>query len=238
MPSGEIDGFDGLVSADDAQLETALLLLAIDSLDVASSAAELIVVLELTALDELSLGDQATFGQIVELLAREQIMVNSSAFAAQRQALQYAVNAASGALTTYQGFDFQGYTTGRDATYAWKADGLYRIGAGTDNGELVSALLDFGTTDYGNSQIKRSDMAYIGVRTDGQCFLRVQADAGPDRIYRVQGESNVRRAQLAKGVAGRYWSVKLELTDVSFAEVDAIELAIGTTQRRGFGARS
>lgn len=238
MPRNEMDGMDAAIAADSAAIDMALLLLAMDSMDVASTEASIVLILELSALDSMGIAESVSLGQLVEMLAMEQVAVNGSAAAIRQQMIQYAVNAASGALTTYQGFEFQGYAQGRDATYGYRSDGLYRIGAATDNGELISTLLDFGAADFGNSSVKRMDMAYLGVRSDGECYVRVQADTGPERIYSVRGEGNVRRAQLAKGVSGRYWSVKLELVDASFAEVDAIELSIGTTQRRAFGIRN
>jgi hypothetical protein len=85
--------------------------------------------------------------------------------------------------------------------------------------------------------VKRLDTAYLGVRTDGQVFVRVVADDGRERIYRAAGQANVRRSNLGKGVAGRYWNLKLELVDASFCEVDSIELSVGATIRRGFGLR-
>lgn len=238
MPPGEIDGLDAVIAHDTASLESALLLLAVDSLGVTSSEADIFIVFELLGMDSLGFADNASLGQMVEMLAMERVAINSTTAAAQRQALQYAVNVTTGAMTTYAGFDFQGFTRCRGETYAWRPDGLYRIGAGTDNGAFIQALADFGASDFGSKQVKRSDSLFLGVRTDGRCYLRVQADNGPERTYEVREGNNVSRARLAKGVAGRYWSIKLELTDASFAEVDSLEVSIGATQRRIFGARN
>lgn len=237
MPAGEIDGSDVVIALDTAIVDTVLVLLAMDSLDV-SCEATLTFVLELSAMDSLRLNDFGSFGQLVEMLAMERVVVTSDAMASRRQAIQYAVNSLTGAPTTYEGFDFLSFAQVQGTTYGVRQDGLYRLGDRTDNGELISALIDFGTSDFADSHVKRIETAYLGVRTDGQCFLRVQADAGAERVYRVVGQSNVKRSALAKGVAGRSWSLKLELVDASFAEVDALELLVGATQRRGFGYRT
>lgn len=238
MPPNEIDGLVSNIAYDRAVLETALLLLAVDSLDVQSATAELIVIVELATADTVELRDDATLGQLVEMLAIERVAVNSATSVARRQALQYAVNLATGALTTYDGFDFSGFARDEQNAYGWKPDGLYRIGAPLDDGAVLQALVDFGTDDFADSRVKRLGYAYLGVRTDGQCFLRVQADVGAERVYRVRGGNNVRRSKLADGVSGRYWSLRLEIVDASFAEIDSLELPIGVTQRRTFGSRN
>uniref|UniRef100_A0A6M3X426 Putative structural protein n=1 Tax=viral metagenome TaxID=1070528 RepID=A0A6M3X426_9ZZZZ len=237
LAANEVDGSDALVAVDRAMVDTVLVLVAMDSLDVAD-VAEITFVLELSAMDSLSVSAAVSFGQLVELLAMEQVAITSDAAAAQRQALQYAVNALTGAPTTYEGFDFLSFAAVGGETYGVRADGVYRLGEPTDDGALIGALVDWGTTDFSDAHIKRMEMAYIGLRTDGQCFLRVQADAGREQVYRVRGESNVKRSALAKGVAARSWTLKLELVDASFAEVDSLELAVGATQRRGFGYRT
>lgn len=234
---GELDGSDVLISADRAVVDAALLLLAMDTLGVASTAS-LTLVLELQAMDALTLAADTSLGQLVELLALEQVLVNGNVAATQRQALQYAVNALTGAPTRYQGFDFTAFVRVGGDTYGLRKDGLYRIGDVGDDGEVISALVDFGTTDFGDSHAKRMDMAYLGVRTDGQCFLRVGTGQAQERVYRVRGSEDTKRAKLSAGVVGRNWSLKLELVDVSFAELDSLELAVGLTQRRSTGHRT
>lgn len=236
LEDSEADGSVVMLARDSASLETALLLVAMDSMGV-GGIAELTIVMELVGMDSLSVAENASFGQLVEMLAMEQVAINSHTSAARQQALQYAVNALTGAPTKYEGFDFSSFATVDGITYGLKPDGLYRIGGDTDDGEVLRALVDFGTTDYGDSHVKRSDMAYLGVRTDGECYLRVRADEGADVIYRVEGDDNMRRARLAKGVCGRFWSLRLELTDATFAEVDSLEVAVGVTQRRTFGRK-
>ena len=237
MPPGQIDGTDSVVAGDTATLETAMVLLALDSLEASSISASLVIVLELAAMDGLSVAEGFSLGSIVELLAMERVAINGVAASTQREAIQYAVNAATGALSVYSGFDFLGFASIRGETYGYKRDGVYRIGE--PNGELIDALIEFGTTDYDTAANKRIEQVYLGVRTDGACFVRVQVDRGRDRVYRVRGgDDTVQRATLAKGVSGRYWSLTLEITDASFAEVDSLEVLVGATKRRGFGARN
>lgn len=237
MPAREYDGMDTLIAADSAQTDVALLMLAYDSL-AAGASATLSLVLELSTTDAVRVASASTFGQLVELLAMDTVAVFSSTSSARHQAIQYAVNAISGAPTSYVGFDFSSFATVGGVTYGMRADGLYRIGDSLDNGETIDALIDFGTSDFGSAQVKRMEAAYLGLRTDGQCYLRVRADAGAERVYRVRGGDNVRKSMLAKGLAARSWSLALEVADASFAEVDSLELLVGATQRRGSGYRT
>jgi len=236
MPEGESDGSDAIFVNEEAVLETALIMIAMESIGVASAEATLTMVLELASVDSVGIADQASIGWIIEMLAHENVAVFSKAESAKQQALQYAVNYMTGALTTYRDFDFLGFTHDDGQAYAWRKDGLYRLGG--ESGEVVSALVDFGASDYGEARKKIMSTAFVGVRTDGECYLRLCADEGPERVYKLLGGSPQSRALLAKGVDGRTWNVRLELTDATYASVDNIELEIGVSQRRGFGRRS
>ncbi|SEE00088.1 hypothetical protein [Pseudomonas anguilliseptica] len=237
LPADTADGSDASILADWSSIETALLLIAMESLDV-SGQASIVMVLELAGMDSLGVGEHASFGSIVELLAMEQVAVMSHASSARQQALQYAVNYMTGALTSYQDFDFAGFTHSGGRAFAWNANGLYRLGADRDNGEVINALVDFGATDYGDSHVKRAETAFVGVRTDGECYVRLTADDDIERVYRLIGGGNQKRSLLAKGVSSRYWNVRLELTSASFATLDSVELEVGVTQRRSFNRRS
>lgn len=234
LPSDMVDGSDALAATDQHGLEFAMLLVAMDSLDVSGSA-DLVVVLELSGLDSLGLSDSTSIGSIIEMLAMEQVSIMGHAGAARQQALQYAVNYLTGALTTYQDFDFLGFTHHEGQAFGWRKDGLYRIGVESE--ETMRLLVDFGATDYAEARLKRAAMGFVGVRTDGECYLRITADDGIERVYKLIGNGNQKRATLAKGVESRYWNVRLELTDASFATVDNVELEVGVTQRRSFSRR-
>lgn len=236
MPAGESDGSDAMYVTEEVVLETALIMLAMESVGIASANATLTMVLEMAAVDAVGFADQASIGWIVQMLAHEKVAVFSKSESAKQQALQYAVNYMTGALTTYRDFDFLGFTHDDGQAYAWRKDGLYRLGG--ESGEVVSALVDFGASDYGEARKKIMSTAFVGVRTDGECYLRLCADEGPERVYKLLGGSPQSRALLAKGVDGRTWNMRLELTDATYASVDNIELEIGVSQRRGFGRRS
>lgn len=234
LPSDMVDGSDAIAAADIHGLEFALLLVAMDSLD-AGSSADLVIVLELSGMDGLGLSDSTSLGSIVEILAMEQVSIMGHAGAARMQALQYAVNYLTGALTTYQDFDFLGFTHHEGQAFGWRKDGLYRLGV--ENQETMNLLVDFGASDYAEARLKRAATGFVGVRADGECYLRITADDEVERVYKLIGNGNQKRAKLAKGVESRYWNLRLELTDATYAGVDNIELEVGVTQRRSFTRR-
>lgn len=236
---GEVDGSDAAFMSDSSTLESALILLAMDSLGLSSAEATLVIIVELAGFDSIDLQDSASIGWAVELLAMEQVSIISRAATAKQQAIQYAVNFMTGALTTYRDFDFDGFTYDHSdaAAYGWRADGLYRLGSDRGSDTVINALVDFGASDYGDAHMKRLATAFVGVRTDGECYLRMADDDGVERVYKLVGGGSQKRAVLAKGVASRYWNVRLELVSASFASVDNVELEVGVSQRRSFSRR-
>lgn len=148
------------------------------------------------------------------------------------EALSYAVNIITGAMTEYADADFRHMVTIDGELWAANESGIYRSG-----GSTLSALLDMGTTDLGSQQSKRVDCVFVGVRTDGDLYLRVTAD-GREQVYRaIRRGGDMARFTLAKGVSARNWSYQLELVDASYASVDSVEVMIGQSQRRVRGRR-
>lgn len=232
LPADESDGSDAAYVDEFSVIEAAMILIAIDELGVASSQGSLTIVLELATIEALMYADNADFGSLIELITQEGIAVVSRTAAARQQALQYAVNYLSGALSTYENFDFDGFANTGHATYAWKSDGLYRIRPGDDNGNPITSLVNFGVSDFSDSHLKRLTDAFVGVRTDGECYIRVVTDQGTEQVYALSGFTNEKRATLASGVASRFWDVTLELVDASYATLDSVEYQIGVSQRR------
>lgn len=87
-------------------------------------------IVELAGFDSIDLQDSASIGWVVELLAMERVSIISRAATAKQQAIQYAVNFMTGALTTYRDFDFDGFTYDHSdaAAYGWRCRRLIPIG--------------------------------------------------------------------------------------------------------------
>lgn len=236
LGADEADGGDMLFAADVALLYGALLLAIRDGVEV-SDGFELTLVIDLQLLESLGLSDSATLYSTLQLLLQEGVALASASTSAAQDALQYAVNTVTNALTTYRGYDFLQFASAGGSTWAIKADGLYRLGGDTDDGALIDALVDFGATDYGDARAKRLSAIYLGLASDGEVYVRVATDHAEERVYRAVGSGDTLRALPAKGVLGRSWRLRLEMVGASWAELDCVEIAVGSTERRVFGRR-
>lgn len=231
LPENVSDGGDLVYAADFGHLANVVMFIVHDGIRIADSL-DLVLLVNLEAYEYLGIGDQVTLGGVIQLLAMERVAVNSSARAARQEALQYAVNVLTGALTTYQNFGFTQFARAGGETYAIRPDGLYCLRGDTDNGETLRAMIDFGASDYGTAQGKRIAHVYAGVTTDGEVYVRVIPDDGAERCYRAVGNSPEFRAPVAKGLKARHWRVRLEVTDATYLDVDNIEVELGVSQRR------
>lgn len=144
---------------------------------------------------------------------------------------QYAVNTLTNAFTNYSGFGFGSFAAVGQTLYGAKADGVYRVRAGDDDGSTLDAFIDFGSTAFGSTKAKTVETVYLGSSTDGQLYVRL--DTGLDsRLYRVIQRGDTMRAVTAKGVGSRLWNVSLEIVDATDFEIDVIEIQVGVASGR------
>jgi hypothetical protein len=238
--SGAWENFDAADEAGDSDItmigdrwmiDFPFVLIAMDGLDVGDTA-DILVFADADARDFLSLDNYSSISGVMEMLANSGLAINDDVNSASRTALQYAVNVLTGALTEYEGFDFTHFVRCGGETYGCKPDGLYRLRGETDDGEYIRSIVDLGTLDLNDPQLKRIDNAFVGVDTDGEVYLRVAAGKDIERTYKVVGEDVTRRAVMAKGVSARQWSVKLEIVDATSAKLDFLEMPVGITARK------
>jgi len=147
-------------------------------------------------------------------------------------AMGYAVNIITGALAEYDGQQFTHMARAGGQLWAIGPDGLYRLA----EGGTLSALLDLGTTGNDANSLSCVANAFVGIRTDGELYLRATTD-GAEHIYRAIPRGDTYRFDLAKGVSARNWSFSLELMDASYASIDSVEFLVGATTRRRGGRR-
>lgn len=143
-------------------------------------------------------------------------------------ALGYAVNIVSGALSECTDLNYTHLVRLGQQLWAAGEGGLYRLG---DDDGTLSALLDLGGTDYGNQQRKTGEAVFVGIRTDGQVYLRVLSELG-EHVYRGVAHGDVQRFTLGRGLGSRRWSLQLEVTDASFAQIDSVEIEVANSARR------
>lgn len=181
--------------------------------------------------DMLELRDALTFAQVVESIIRSGLVITGDTSAAQRAAVQYAVNVLTGGLSTYNGFEFARFAQTTTHVYGSRADGVYVLRPGDDNGLPINIEVDFGADDFATPAAKAVEAVYLGMATDGQAYLRTNND-GEERLYRVIQRGPIMRAVMAKGITGRRWNLKLEVVDATQFELDLVEVIVGVRARR------
>jgi hypothetical protein len=228
MPSWMLDVGQMVGAIDSILLEGGALFVIAESLQVG----ETIDLFMVVNFEFVGVSTDASLAFIVQMAIDERVRLSSAATDARKEALQYAVNAVTGALSTYRNFGFKQFARMAGDTYAITDAGLFRLGGEGDDGETLNAFIDFGSSDFGTSRSKRMNSVYAGIATDGTVYLRVSGDDGTETVYRAVGDGVERRARTAKGLTARHWRVRLELADASYAELDNIEIELGVSQRR------
>lgn len=183
----------------------------------------------------ISVHDNYDLKSLLKLFINEELhIINSNSNFSSTELNQYAVNLENYAISLYKGFDFIGFANSGGKTYGIKQDGLYLIKSGLDDGNKFDCEIDLGARDFGNSNLKKVSSAYIGVRTDGQLYLKVEVDKQHYNIYSFNNNnaSCEQRTFMSKGAIGKYWRMKLQLEDQSFANIDNIEFEVNVSNRR------
>lgn len=191
---------------------------------------EITVAVGIVMQEVVALLDSLTFTAALRLVMQETLRLSSAGATAAAAGHEYAVDVATGALVQYQGLGLRHFTRTADGRlWGVSPDGICGLASGA---QVAKAVVDLGTSELGTSQMKRLSVAFLGLRTDGEVYLRVVAD-GREQVYRARntGANNL-KVPLAKGVAARHWQFVLEVEDASFATFDSLEVEVGTSQRR------
>lgn len=146
--------------------------------------------------------------------------------------LQFAVNQANGALTTYRNFGFAGFSRAENNTYAIRDDGLYILRAGDDDGAPYDATIDFGLDDFSTVARKNVDSLYLGLGTNGVVYARLRDELGDEHTYTVSQTTPTARAICGRGKQARSWGLRLDIIDAVGMELDTVEFSINIAVRR------
>lgn len=198
--------------------------------------------------DALLLGDNATLYQTLSAAIHDSLRLGTDLSnliivdidgprVVNSQPVQYAVNTQTGALSTYSNFGFTSFAVVDQVAYASKADGVYVLRSGDDDGSPITAAADFGGTNYGSTTMKNIEALYVGLATDGQVYLRMRPDDGPERVFLARQRGPGYRTLGNKRVGGRNWNITLEVVDATLMDLDCVEHCIFDLKRRWMGSR-
>lgn len=181
--------------------------------------------------DEFAVVDSYRSGLLFGFRLYDQLAADDLAGVLAAQSQQLAVNALTGAPSRYVDFDFKAFAQVGQELYALRADGVYRVRAGDDDGEKLRAMVDLGASDFGVSQVKRVESVLLGADTDADVLVRLTADSS-NNAYPLKFYGPMARAVTAKGASGRLWNTVLEIDGASYFEMDTIEWRVGASSRR------
>lgn len=197
--------------------------------------ASVAAILDATAYSELALDPDITFEEFISLAIESGISLATAGSGVPSgeydpTTMQYVFNALTGAVTRYQGFEFDSFAQIDGVTYGAAADGLHEINYfGT--GEL-NALVDFGATAFGVGTKKNIETMFIGMATDGTVYAKLSADLGEERVYRVLQRYPTMKVRPGRGITAREWTVRLEVVDATSAVLDDVTFVVGASTRR------
>jgi len=174
---------------------------------------------------------EVTLSEIMHAVMTGKLRIGEAATTTALQELQYAVNLATGALTTYRGFDFTGFVQLDGITYASRDDGIYILREGDDNGATRDASIDFGDFDFGGMNRKNVESLYLGLDSDGTVYAKLTAD-GTETVYTVSQTSPTARVIAGRGAQARRWGLRLDFVAVTDLRLDNVEYSIALADRR------
>jgi hypothetical protein len=125
----------------------------------------------------------------------------------------YVMNTATGAVSTYDGWNFNSMAKVGQSYYAAGQAGLVRIGADDDVGTGIEASVTTGITDFDSTRMKRIRKAYMGVSSSGQVLLKVITEGDVENIYQLEAETAdyVKESPvvIGQGLRARYWQFQI-----------------------------
>lgn len=138
----------------------------------------------------------------------------------------WVLNSDSLGVTEYTNWPFNSLANTRQATFGLTDTGLYELTGDDDDGDPIQALLRTGDLEFGTSDHKRIDRAYLYLTSTDDIFFKTISTYRGQRnetFYRVDyrmsaDDGQTRRVRLGKGNRGTTWA--FELTNIDGGDFD------------------
>lgn len=144
----------------------------------------------------------------------------------------WVVNTDLRAITEYRNVPFDSLVLFKGRTYAAGEGGIYQFGGDTDDGQPIEAWFTSFLTDFGTQKFKRSPDIWLGIKSDGELFVKVHTrdpDTGAKyedwyRVDKKQAEGSAPgRAKLGRGLESTWWGLTVANVNGANFEHDKIE---------------
>lgn len=146
----------------------------------------------------------------------------------------WVINTETGAVSRYEGYDFNSFAKIGEEYFGAKSDGLYLLSEGVGEVEpAVPASVSLGKCDFGTSVRKRISHVYVSGASEDHMQLNVViGDAEYSYMARASSEDlGVQRVDVGRGLIANYLEFDL-FNDGAEFEVDSLEFVIHPSQRR------
>ena len=161
------------------------------------------------------------------------------------QAMVMVTNMLTKAVSFYNNHPYNSFAKIGDAYFAASAAGLFQIDVDPtvadgdfDSTTLhpISAAFSFGVLDFKIAEQKRIADCYVGMRSDGDMELNISVDEQAPFTYNIPtyGVTSLkaRRANLGKGLRGKYWQLGVANINGGNFDFDTFNLTVTPTARR------
>jgi hypothetical protein len=190
------------------------------------------LVLRITSADTLSLTDAQVLTMAFRPVLTDEVQISAAYVSPNNTITTWAVNTRTGAVTEYTNYEFNSFAQLGRTFLAASEDGLYALDGDDDAGDDIIADIKSGLFQMGGSRFTSFKAAYLGMRGEGEFFLKLVEGDGVSRTYRVVGQTmETTKVWLGKGLRSRYYSFELVSTGQDF-DLDSIEFIPVVSQRR------
>lgn len=137
-------------------------------------------------------------------------------------------------MTRYTNFPFTHVVRYKNSYYGANSTGLYLLEGTTDNGTAIPFEVKTAETDFGKSERKTVESAYLAGRIGGAETVTLYAREETTHAMNFTTPRNTtpqnHRQKFPRGVKARYFA--LGISGSKEFELDAVELSVGTITRR------
>ena len=152
-----------------------------------------------------------------------------------RKGQSFAMHSKTLALVQDSNNAFNSYARLGSVLLAANGDGLFVLGASTDNGSAIASRMSWPLIDEA-AEIKRCARMVVGLRSGGDLRLSVQVDGGETYEYVLEGLGRdgayPNRVKIGKGIKGRYWQAAIENLGGADFSIDTLDVDWEVLSRR------
>lgn len=220
------------VTVDEAVTAISRFSMRIDELIEAADEATPLAIFNVTATDDGVLSDDFSLQMIFRPEVRENLTITGLLALPGQGITTWAINTRTGAVTEYDHFNFNSFAQLGSHYLGACENGLFALDGDDDAGTPTISHIKSGYAQFGGSRFTSFKAAYLGIRGDGNIFLKLDTADGKTYTYRtvIQNQETT-KVRLGKGLRARYFAFEL-ITEGQDFDLDTVEFIPLVATRR------